>query len=170
MVDDEDQIAFLVSLLEQLGLLTRQPRSDPPRWLLPLRLSDKRLSEISLVEFGGGEVDEVGWGHDFHQPIPSGFVAVVLSRCAVMCGAETEIWRQALSTTLAGDAETQMQVIVCQDGLSKVAFKARCEPAKHHRLLFERLQHFEETLQSMIEDKWPGCTTTCGMYNVLMPR
>ena len=161
VVDDEDQIAFLVSLLEQLGLLTRQPRSDPPQWLLPLRLSEKRLSEISLVEFGGGsEGDEVGRVHDFHQPIPSGFVAVVLSRCAVLCGTETEIWRQALSTTLAGEDDTQMQVIVCQDGMSRIVFKARCDAGKHHPLLFEQLQHFEETLQNVIKEKWPGCTAT----------
>jgi GTPase SAR1 family protein len=39
---DEAQIDFLLDLLVQLGLLTRLPGVDPPQWILPLRLPDRR--------------------------------------------------------------------------------------------------------------------------------
>jgi hypothetical protein len=39
---DDAQIDFLVSLLVKFGLLAPLPRSDPPRWLLPMRLPDRQ--------------------------------------------------------------------------------------------------------------------------------
>jgi hypothetical protein len=39
---DDAQIDFLVSLLVKFGLLVPLPRSDPPRWLLPMRLPDRQ--------------------------------------------------------------------------------------------------------------------------------
>ena len=40
VIDDPAQMDFLVDLLDQLGLLTRL-LSDPPQWLLPMRLPDR---------------------------------------------------------------------------------------------------------------------------------
>ena len=37
---------------------------------------------------------------DFHQPLPSGMLAVFLNRCARLCGKNTTIWRDALSTVM----------------------------------------------------------------------
>ena len=38
---DPAQMDFLVDLLAQLGLLTELPDSQPPQWLLPMRLPDR---------------------------------------------------------------------------------------------------------------------------------
>eukprot|EP01047_Picozoa_sp_COSAG01_P099193 COSAG01_NODE_29254_length_641_cov_2.333948_1_plen_170_part_01 len=44
VADDEAQIDFLLGLLVQLGLLTRLPGVDPPQWILPMRLPDRRTA------------------------------------------------------------------------------------------------------------------------------
>ena len=38
--DDEPQMDFLTDLMDHLGLITRLPGSDPPQWLLPMRLPE----------------------------------------------------------------------------------------------------------------------------------
>eukprot|EP01047_Picozoa_sp_COSAG01_P057490 COSAG01_NODE_6651_length_3557_cov_2.387702_1_plen_1094_part_10 len=41
---DQAQIDFLLGLLVQLGLLTRLPGVEPPQWILPMRLPDRRTA------------------------------------------------------------------------------------------------------------------------------
>ena len=47
--------------------------------------------------------DSVQRHFEFHQPLPPGFLAVVLSRCAKQCTEATSVWRRELLTALRGD-------------------------------------------------------------------
>ena len=44
--------------------------------------------------------DFVGRRYDFHQPLPAGLLAIVISRCASLCGERTSIWRRDLITIM----------------------------------------------------------------------
>lgn len=57
-------------------------------------------------------VDFAGQRFEFHQPLPPGLLAVVLSRCATLCGAMTSIWRTDLATIVV-DPGSRAQVEVC---------------------------------------------------------
>ena len=54
-----------------------------------------------------GTVDFVGRRYEFHQPLPAGLLAIVLSRCAKVCTDRTSIWRRDLITIMdAGQSGT----------------------------------------------------------------
>jgi hypothetical protein len=44
--------------------------------------------------------DFVGRRYDFHQPLPAGLLAIVISRCATLCDERTSIWRRDLITAM----------------------------------------------------------------------
>ena len=86
--------------------------------------------------------DYVGRRWDFHQPLPPGLFALVLSRCAAppLCTEQTAIWRRDLFTVKEvepgpGLAPVRMEVSLQQQGLSYVLIAARCEAGGHHALL-----------------------------------
>ena len=86
--------------------------------------------------------DYVGRRWDFHQPLPPGLFALVLSRCAAppLCTEETAIWRRDLFTVKEvepgpGLASVRVEVSMQQQGLSYVLIAARCEAGGHHALL-----------------------------------
>ena len=51
----------------------------------------------SLAE---AEVDWVGRRFDFHQPLPKGLFAIVLSRCANLCDSRSSFWRRELRAVM----------------------------------------------------------------------
>ena len=72
-------------------------------------------------------VDEVGRGYEFHQPLPAGLMAVAISGCARLCGNQTSVWRQAISTIMTDRASgVLLEVSMFQSGLSRIDFTARC--------------------------------------------
>jgi hypothetical protein len=83
--------------------------------------------------------------YDYHQPIPTGLLAVVLSRCARLCGADTTVWRDALSTIITHDAAPPsaplaIELSVWQESHSCVLLQARCEAGAHHAECLRRLR------------------------------
>jgi hypothetical protein len=46
------------------------------------------------------KTDRVGRRYDFHQPLPAGLLAIVISRCAALCDSRTSIWRRDLVTVM----------------------------------------------------------------------
>ena len=86
-----------------------------------------------------------GRRYDYHQPIPTGLLAVVLSRCARLCGADTTVWRDALSTIITHDAAPPsaplaIELSVWQESHSCVLLRARCEVGAHHAECLRRLR------------------------------
>ena len=51
----------------------------------------------SLAE---AELDWVGRRFDFHQPLPKGLFAIVLSRCANLCDSRSSFWRRELRAVM----------------------------------------------------------------------
>ena len=56
------------------------------------------------------ETDYVGRRWDFHQPLPPGLFALVLSRCAALCTEQTAIWRRDLFTVMETSGAPPMEV------------------------------------------------------------
>jgi hypothetical protein len=83
--------------------------------------------------------DYVGRRWDFHQPLPPGLFALVLSRCAALCTEQTAIWRRDLFTVMETSGGPRMDVSPQQQGLSYgpgyVLIAARCEAGGHHTAL-----------------------------------
>jgi len=46
------------------------------------------------------DTDYVGRRYDFHQPLPAGLLAIVISRCAALCDERTSVWRRDLITIM----------------------------------------------------------------------
>ena len=106
-------------------------------------------------------VDEVGRGYEFHQPLPSGLMAVAISACAKLCGKHTSIWRQAISTIATDRASgVQLELSMFQSGLSRIDFTARCTAGSHHDLCLQKLKGFEIELVGVLSERWQGCTYT----------
>ena len=104
-------------------------------------------------------VDEVGRRYDFHQPLPPGLMAVAISGCAKLCGKQTSIWRQAISTIMTEDASgVQLEVSMFQSSLSCIDFTARCAAGSHHDLCLQKLKGFEVELVGVLDERWKGCT------------
>eukprot|EP01047_Picozoa_sp_COSAG01_P032117 COSAG01_NODE_2307_length_7944_cov_31.370045_5_plen_475_part_00 len=81
--------------------------------------------------------DYVGRRWDFHQPLPPGLFALVLSRCATLCTEQTAIWRRDLFTVMETSG-APMEVSMQQQGLSYVLIAARCQAGGHHTALLVR--------------------------------
>jgi hypothetical protein len=81
--------------------------------------------------------DYVGRRWDFHQPLPPGLFALVLSRCAALCTEQTAIWRRDLFTVFEASG-VPMEVSMQQQGLSYVLVAARCQAGGHHTALLVR--------------------------------
>ena len=106
-------------------------------------------------------VDEVGRGYEFHQPLPSGLMAVAISGCAKLCGKQTSVWRQAITTIMTDSASgVQLEVSMFQRELSRIDFTARCAAGSHHDLCLQKIQRFETELRSVLSERWQGCTYT----------
>ena len=58
-----------------------------------------KLAEVGAV-LDHVRTDFVGRRYDFHQPLPSGLLAIVISRCATLCDERTSIWRRDLVTVM----------------------------------------------------------------------
>ena len=167
VVDDDEQMDFLVELMVERGLLTRKPRSKPPCWLLPLRLplveNDIGSQELAhrsqrMPSEFDGDLDEVGFLHEFHQAVPAGLMAEVISSCAQIDRDGSRIWQDALSIIFDKTGGTKMQVLLCKDGLSRIDLRARCEAGQHHQELLRRICRIEDTMLKVIQAKWSGCT------------
>ena len=68
---------------------------------LAIRTLAKRLDSADAVDF-------IGRRHDFHQPLPAGFLAIVINRCAKLCDSDhilcskgTTIWQRNLITVVS---------------------------------------------------------------------
>ena len=83
------------------------------------------------------ETDYVGRRWDFHQPLPPGLFALVLSRCAALCTEQRAIWRRDLFTVMETSG-VPMEVSLQQQGLSYVLVAARCQAGSHHTALLVR--------------------------------
>ena len=57
----------------------------------------------SLERVGRDRVDSVTRRYEFHQPLPAGLLAVVLSRCMRHCDERTTVWRRDLVTVMGAD-------------------------------------------------------------------
>jgi hypothetical protein len=64
---------------------------------------------------GPDAVDVVRRAFEFHQPLPPGFLAVVLSRCAKRCGDDTAVWRHDLVTLTRVDAAAVPHAMASSD-------------------------------------------------------
>ena len=78
------------------------------------------------------KTDRVGLRYDFHQPLPAGLLAIVISRCAALCDSRTSIWRR--------DLVTVMQATHVQANATLLAMKIR------------ELQHCAESLKVSREE------------------
>jgi GTPase SAR1 family protein len=113
------------------------------------------------LEAAGTAVDFVGRRHDFHQPLPPGFLASVISRCAKLCGEETSLWRRDLITVMVVSPENiVIEVSISQQGVSRVAFAGRCRAGGHHALCLCKLQLFEKEMLDVVKGEWAGCSTS----------
>ena len=90
---------------------------------------------LGRVTLDGVDTDNVGRRWDFHQPLPPGLFALVLSRCAALCTEQTAIWRRDLFTVLQGASGVPMEVSMRQQGLSYVLVAARCQAGGHRTAL-----------------------------------
>ena len=118
--------------------------------------------------------DSVQRHFEFHQPLPPGFLAVVLSRCAKQCTEATSVWRRELLTALRGDpgeddgdglevsagprTPYDIEVSVGQRSASQVVLTARCRAGDRHAACVGALRVFEEELEAVIEYQWKGCS------------
>ena len=117
--------------------------------------------------------DSVQRHFEFHQPLPPGFLAVVLSRCAKQCTEATSVWRRDLLTAVRGDGENigdglevsagqrtpyDIEVSVGQRSASRVVLTARCRAGDRHAACLGALRVFEEELEAVIEYQWKGCS------------
>ena len=118
------------------------------------------IDESEVEEDG----DEVARLHEFHQPLPSGLIAVMISRCAKACGPKTQIWRQALHTTLTVSGLPIIELMVCVDGLSRIVIWARCPAGGRHHVLLDKVALFEDIVQSVVIEQWPGCTSSVSCF------
>eukprot|EP01047_Picozoa_sp_COSAG01_P043258 COSAG01_NODE_3831_length_5651_cov_4.363112_2_plen_1509_part_00 len=170
VVDDQPQMDFLVDLLVQLGLLTRVPQDrgatlertrshTDSQWLLPMRLPKITLATLPSSFGDETATDEVGRRFEFHQPLPHGLVAVVISHCASICGRDTAIWRQALRTSMPGDARgKKVEVAFCQVGQTAIVCRGRTAKGRQHGQCFRCLEDFIEILEEVVLEHWPGCS------------
>ena len=184
----EDEVSFVLELLTQLGLLTRLPEQDEPLWLLPLRLpsnivygreqaSDSAGTQAAvdvlsspaqheeLAQFASAlsteAVDEVRRGYEFHQPLPSGLMAVVISRCAKLSSEQTSVWRQGIRTLMKDRASgARLEVSMFQNGLSRIDFMVRCAAGSRHDQCLQKMKLFETELVGVLSERWHGCTYT----------
>ena len=106
--------------------------------------------------------DSVQRHFEFHQPLPPGFLAVVLSRCAKQCTEATSVWRRELLTAVRGDPGEDdgdgLEVSVGQRSASRVVLTARCRGGDRHAACLGALRVFEEELEAVIEYQWKGCS------------
>eukprot|EP01043_Picozoa_sp_COSAG02_P006525 COSAG02_NODE_187_length_30377_cov_3.636271_2_plen_1415_part_00 len=183
VVDDEEQMDFLVELMVDLGLLTKVPASRPQQWLLPMRLPEKAdacshrhpsLTELTDTLSEASEVNFYGIRCDFSQALPAGLLPIVFSRCAQLCGAETSFFRHDMETINPssshqegdGDAAArvsigsaaQVHVSIGLENASCVAIVAHCSAGDHEVLCRETVELFQAQLDGVIADQWPGCS------------
>eukprot|EP01049_Picozoa_sp_SAG25_P005687 SAG25_NODE_396_length_8539_cov_5.889336_3_plen_1378_part_01 len=111
------------------------------------------------LEAAGAAVDFVGRRYEFHQPLPAGFLSIVISRCAKLCGEHTSVWRRDLITMMRV-ADERVEVSIGQQGASRVAFAARCRAGGHHARCLCKLQLLESEMLSVIKEQWVGCSAT----------
>ena len=73
----------------------------------------------------------VGRKYAFGQlAMPPGLLAVVFSRCAAVCGPDTTLWRDAMTTSVGGNASSSAsatEIAIRKDGPSTLLLEARCE-------------------------------------------
>ena len=103
--------------------------------------------------------DSVQRHFEFHQPLPPGFLAVVLSRCAKQCTEATSVWRRDLLTAVRSDGEDireAIEVSVGQRTASRVVLTARCRAGDRHTGCLGALRVFEEELEAVVELQWQG--------------
>eukprot|EP01051_Picozoa_sp_SAG22_P005275 SAG22_NODE_307_length_12666_cov_761.250259_9_plen_543_part_00 len=142
---------------------------------LPLPIHSAEEDDERDAVIGNGDDDEdndeVARLHEFHQPLPSGLVAVMISRCTKACGPDTQIWRQAVRTSSLvnvsgpGSETVPVELLVCLDGVSRVVIWAQCPAGGHqHRLLLERVAVFERIIHSVACEQWPGCSSTVSCF------
>lgn len=86
-------------------------------------------------------------------------MAVAINKCAKLCGAETSVWRQALSTILTEGA-VQLEVSMQQSSLSSIDFSARCAAGERRGICLRKLQQVQQEVQAVVDERWPGCTYT----------
>jgi hypothetical protein len=125
------------------------------------------------------ETDYVGRRWDFHQPLPPGLFALVLSRCAALCTEQTAIWRRDLFTVMETSGGPRMEVSLQQQGLSYVLIAARCQAGGHHTalqvrpttnvfdvlcrfrrhsLMQDAVRRFESKMTAVLLEQWRGCS------------
>ena len=131
---------------------------------LAIRTLAKRLDSADAVDF-------IGRRHDFHQPLPAGFLAIVINRCAKLCDSDhilcskgTTIWQRNLITVVSlvvkSDLDMRMELAIGQQGSNRVALTARCQAGGHHALCLKQLQLLEAELETVVAQQWPGCSST----------
>jgi hypothetical protein len=57
-------------------------------------------------------------------------------------------------------AALRIEVSIGQQGVSRVAFGARCHAGGHHTLCLRKLRLFESEMLSVIREQWVGCSAT----------
>eukprot|EP01043_Picozoa_sp_COSAG02_P077816 COSAG02_NODE_17224_length_1020_cov_1.070575_1_plen_290_part_10 len=86
--------------LDGFACLQFQPPWSRLRW--SAKLGQTRLRKLAELAATLDHVrtDFVGRRYDFHQPLPAGLLAIVISRCATLCDERTSIWRRDLVTVM----------------------------------------------------------------------
>jgi hypothetical protein len=89
---------------------------DPRRFNNAFRFDRGQAQPAAVTALGkaldadGAELDCVCRELEFHQPVPAGLMARVISRCAQQCGGNpTAIWRRDLVTVVSVE-RTEPQV------------------------------------------------------------
>jgi hypothetical protein len=168
--------------------------TDPEKLTVSLEQTEAMLledaSEVTALEvhqhpalaalaetLGFNATDYVGRRWDFHQPLPPGLFALVLSRCAALCTEQTAIWRRDLFTVMETSGGPRMEVSLQQQGLSYVLIAARCEAGGHHTalqvrpttnyvlcrlrrhsLMQDAVRRFESEMTAVLVEHWRGCS------------
>ena len=91
---------LLMVALKQTDQILLQAHGSAPPPQPQLKPPCDALQALATKLSAAPSVVAVGRRLEFHQAVPTGFLAVVLSRCAAMCGADTTIWRDALLTSV----------------------------------------------------------------------
>eukprot|EP01043_Picozoa_sp_COSAG02_P043063 COSAG02_NODE_3718_length_6328_cov_3.336009_3_plen_379_part_01 len=163
-IASDDETHYLMDLLEQQGLLTPVPHSNPRQWLLPMRVPSIQPAKLPWRHSDDGSASIIVTRYmEFHQPVPSGMLAVAISRFAKIAGPDTQIWRAAILTRMRGLHGAEIEIGAYQEGRSGVAFVARCKAEAHgctHHDLLDKLRLFEGELYDVIAAQWPGSSVT----------
>ena len=169
---------LLMVALKQTDQILLQAHGSAPPPQPQLKPPCDALQVLATRLSAAPSVVAVGRRLEFHQAVPTGFLAVVLSRCAAMCGANTTIWRDALLTSVTpaggGNPDEAMEVSIGQEGPSCLVILARCAAAveeggqdRQYAACFAEMGRFYEVIADVVRVALRLCCPSTMGLNLL---